>query len=70
VWQSPENIAAINSEENDGWPYVAQDGKEMWFTRTYQGSPAIFRSKNVNGEWQDDRSRYLYSNKEINNPHF
>lgn len=52
-WQSPENIAAINSGDNDGWPYVSKDGKELWFTRTYKGSPAIFRSKNVNGEWQD-----------------
>ena len=25
----------------------------MWFTRFYVGSPAIFRSEEVNGEWQE-----------------
>lgn len=52
-WQEPENVAAVNSEETDGWPFVSQDGRELWFTRTYKGSPAIFRSKSVDGRrWQ------------------
>jgi len=50
-WQQPENIEAVNSAENEGWPFISQDGSELWFTRTYLGSPAIYRSKNVNGNW-------------------
>ncbi len=53
AWQSPQNVIAINSETDDGWPYVTPDGKELWFTRTYLGAPAIFRSKLVNGQWSE-----------------
>ncbi len=52
-WQEPENIAVLNTPENEGWPFLTQDGKELWFTRTYKGSPAIFRSKKINNEWQE-----------------
>ena len=52
-WQPPQNIEVINSPEVDGWPSLSQDGTELWFTRLYMGSPAIFRSKRVNGEWQE-----------------
>ena len=51
-WQTPENVAAVNSEGNEGWPFLTQDGNELWFTRTYMGSPAIYRSLKVDGEWQ------------------
>jgi Tol biopolymer transport system component len=50
-WQTPENVAAVNTPENDGWPFVSQDGNELWFTRTYYGTPAVFRSTKVNGTW-------------------
>lgn len=52
-WQNPENITVVNSAENEGWPYIAPDGNELWFTRTYMGSPGIFRSKKLNEEWQE-----------------
>lgn len=52
VWQEPENVAAVNSPETDGWPYVSPDGGELWFTRTYKGTPAVFRSKMADGQWQ------------------
>jgi hypothetical protein len=52
-WLPPQNVAAVNSPETDGWPSLTQDGNELWFTRTYMGSPAIFRSKRINGEWQE-----------------
>jgi len=51
-WQEPVNVAAVNSETDDGWPFVTPDGKELWFTRTYKGSPGIFRSKAAGGQWQ------------------
>jgi hypothetical protein len=50
-WQEPENIEAVNSAETDGWPYLTQNGNELWFLHTYLGTPAIFRSVKVNGEW-------------------
>jgi len=43
-WTVPVNIEAVNSPEMDGWPFVSSDGGEMWFTRWYMGTPAIFRS--------------------------
>ena len=52
-WLPPENVTAVNSPETDGWPSLTQDGNELWFTRVYQGSPAIFRSKRIDGEWQE-----------------
>jgi hypothetical protein len=50
-WQQPENVRAVNTPETEGWPFVSQDGRELWFTRTYRGSPAIYRSRKVGGQW-------------------
>jgi hypothetical protein len=52
-WLEPENIEAVNSPEVDGWPSLTQDGNELWFTRTYMGAPSIYRSKKIDGEWQE-----------------
>ncbi|OGO30115.1 MAG: hypothetical protein A2Z29_07360 [Chloroflexi bacterium RBG_16_56_11] len=50
-WQEPQNIEAVNTAETEGWPYISPDGGELWFNRTYLGSPAVFRAKKVDGEW-------------------
>jgi hypothetical protein len=50
-WQQPVNVDAVNTAENDGWPFISQDGTELWFLRTYMGSPAIYRSIKINGDW-------------------
>lgn len=52
-WQTPENVAAVNTQENEGWPFISQDGNELWFTRTYMGTPAIYRALKVGGVWQE-----------------
>lgn len=52
-WQTPVNVEAVNTAEDEGWPFITQDGNELWFTRTYMGSPAIFRSSKVNGSWSE-----------------
>lgn len=52
-WQNPVNVAVVNSAENEGMPYLTSDGQELWFNRSYNGTPAVFRSKRVNGEWQE-----------------
>lgn len=50
AWQEPVNLAGLNSPTNDGWPYVTQDGSELWFTRT-PGAPELWRARRVNGGW-------------------
>ncbi|MFO8109136.1 MAG: hypothetical protein R6U17_01240 [Thermoplasmata archaeon] len=52
-WSEPINIEAVNTEENESLPFVSSDGKEVWFTRTHLGTPAIFRSLKINGDWQE-----------------
>lgn len=53
TWGEPVNIKAVNSEETEGWPFITPDGKELWFTRTYKGMPAIFRSTRTDDSWQE-----------------
>jgi hypothetical protein len=50
-WSDPVNITNVNTAEMEGWPYISSDGNELWITRFYQGSPAIFRSLKKDGEW-------------------
>ena len=52
-WQEPQNLSVVNSPENEGWPSLTQDGNELWFTRFYLGSPALFKSVRIDGEWQE-----------------
>ena len=52
-WQPPQNLEVVNSPEVDGWPFITEDGNELWFTRVYMGSPAVYRSLRLNGEWQE-----------------
>jgi hypothetical protein len=53
-WSDPENVEIINSPAREGWPYLSQDGSELWFTRTINGTPAIMRSKtNAGGSWTE-----------------
>jgi hypothetical protein len=52
-WSDPTNITAVNSDEMDGFPFLSSDGNELWFCRTYKGSPAIFRSVKIGSEWQE-----------------
>lgn len=50
-WGPPENVAAVNSPETDGWPFITADGGELWFTRTVGGAPAIMRSRRTADGW-------------------
>ncbi len=58
-WQSPENLAIVNTAQTDGWPFVTPDGSELWFTRS-AGVPSLYRSKKVNGEWS--QPELMFSN--------
>ena len=56
-WQEPVNLQIVNSTYSDGWPFVTQDGSELWFTRTV-GAPELWRSKRVNGEWTEPQKMF------------
>ena len=49
-WGEPVNLEIVNSAYSDGWPFITQDGLELWFTRII-GAPELWRSKRVNGKW-------------------
>ncbi|MEJ2568588.1 MAG: hypothetical protein P8Z50_06930, partial [candidate division WOR-3 bacterium] len=53
TWSDPVNIENVNSTGVDGWPFISSDGNELWFTRWYQGTPAIFRSIKSQGVWSE-----------------
>jgi hypothetical protein len=53
TWSEPMNIGNVNSEVNEGYPYITPDGTELWFNRWYMGTPAVFKSLKVDGEWQE-----------------
>lgn len=50
-WSKPITISALNTSENDSRPALSPDGSELWFTRTYMGTPAIYRSSWTADEW-------------------
>jgi hypothetical protein len=50
-WGSPQNVSAVNTPGDEGWPHISPDGQELWFTRTYQGTPGIFRSQLTEADW-------------------
>lgn len=54
-WLKPQNVQEVNSPDNEGWPFITQDGSSLWFTRTYLGSPAIFMSEKANSTWQEPK---------------
>ena len=54
-WGEPENVAVLNTEEHDGYPYLSPDEEELWLNRWYLGSPGSFRSKLVDGEWSEPK---------------
>ena len=43
----------VTNVGDQDWPYVTQDGKELWFTRTFLGSLAIYMSVRANGTWSE-----------------
>jgi len=52
-WSQPENVREVNSDAHDSRPFVTQDGSELWITRTYLGTPGIFRSRWMGEGWSE-----------------
>ncbi|MGD2027598.1 MAG: hypothetical protein PVI99_07260 [Anaerolineales bacterium] len=53
VWTEPENLTGVNTTTDEGWPFLSSDGKTLWFTRPFHGSPGIFRSQLGEGQWSE-----------------
>ncbi len=51
-WTQPVAVEAVNTTESEGWPFLSEDGRELWFTRTYMGTPGVFRSRLGPLGWQ------------------
>jgi hypothetical protein len=51
TWSTPVNLASLNTPGDEGWPFISSSGQELWFTRTYQGTPAVYRSNLTDGDW-------------------
>ncbi len=47
-WQTPQNVEAVNTQYDEGYPFLSEDGNELWFNRNY----GVYRSLRVNGQWQ------------------
>ena len=50
-WQEPENIAAVNTPDNEGWPALNPAGDELWFTRNY----GVWRSMKAGDTWGEPK---------------
>jgi hypothetical protein len=53
TWSPSANVSEINTDADEGWPYVTPDGGQLWFTRQYLGAPAIFRSLRSGDGWSE-----------------
>lgn len=52
-WDVPIKLDILNSPDDDSRPALSPDARELWFTRTYYGTPAIFRSQWLDGKWDE-----------------
>lgn len=48
AWQEPENISAINTSGDEGWPALSPDENELWTYKDY----SLWRSKKIDDVWQ------------------
>jgi hypothetical protein len=53
TWLPAVNVAQVNTSADEGWPWLTPDGGELWFTRQYMGSPAIFRAQRTENGWSE-----------------
>lgn len=56
-WQEPVNLQIVNSIYSDDWPFITQDGLELWFTRSV-GAPELWRSIKFNGQWTEPQKMF------------
>lgn len=59
AWQEPVNLGVVNSPRTDGWPFITQEGSELWFTRG-NGGAELWRSKRINGQWGEPEQMFTH----------
>ncbi len=52
-WKDPVNVHAVNTPADESLPFISPDGSELWFTRTQNGTPAVFVSRRSGEAWQE-----------------
>jgi hypothetical protein len=52
-WIGVENVEVVNTPGHEDQPYISPDGQELWFTRQYLGTPAVFRSRREGARWKE-----------------
>jgi hypothetical protein len=54
-WTEPVNLGpVVNSDIDEGWPYLSPDGKELWFcriSRSGYAGPSLFRTVKTDSGW-------------------
>jgi hypothetical protein len=55
AWSTPVNVAAVNTERDEGWPALSPNGEELWFSRDY----GVWRSLKVDNEWQTPEKMFF-----------
>jgi hypothetical protein len=45
AWGEPENLAAVNSASDEGWPALSPDETELWFYRDYATWRSLWREE-------------------------
>lgn len=52
AWSDAVNLRALNTPGMEDFPFLTPDGQEIWFTRTVQGTPAVYRSLWEGAGWE------------------
>ena len=70
-WSDPQALGSdINTDGNEGNPYLSADGQHLYFTSTEYpglGKSDVFVSTRTGSDWITDWSRPLHMGKKINN---
>ena len=53
TWSPSVNLTEVNTQADEGWPYLSPDGQQLWFTRTCLGSPCIYRALRRGDRWSE-----------------
>jgi hypothetical protein len=56
-WTEPGSLGdGVNTELDEGWPFLSTDGNELWFTRLSElgyAGPALFRTTRTEDGWSE-----------------
>lgn len=52
-WSDAVNLSSVNTSGDEGLPFISSDGNQLWFNRTYAGTPAIYRSIKTGDNWAE-----------------